>query len=345
MNEITSMIPQYGELNRMYTDILSGKGFSFEKQKFISDFYKQHEDTQAFETSLIGMVLETGTEHRSVLLNSLKREIESNISIYNANQSRFDNIDTQFIGHNYANRFDWSIDNQMRITREYDKELTEANGSLEAMVYRAHDRQEEELLNRRYERCKQEYEKEKAKLDELYYKKKQATQEVLSCLENRFKDICELGGNLLAILEKYMTDQKRKETDVPDVSAIVHNSDIIPKSQSAYFPMKLVSAVHEVCNGEQFEDISETDFYANMNLQSNGSKLKIRPREKTRVCYLIFLMGETLPKQDRENWKGSVMELLGIEESYYKSKYKEPVSDFPSDTNQEFAKKMKAVFR
>ena len=167
MNEITSMIPQYGELNRMYTDILSGKGFSFEKQKFISDFYKQHEDTQAFETSLIGMVLETGTEHRSLLLNSLKREIESNISIYNANQPRLDNIDTWLISRDHADRFDWSIDNQMKTTREYNKELMEANGSLEAMVYRAHDRQEEELLNRRYERCKREYEKEKAKLDEL----------------------------------------------------------------------------------------------------------------------------------------------------------------------------------
>ncbi len=64
MNEITSMIPQYGELNRIYTDILSGKGFSFEKQKFISDFYRQHEDTQAFETSLIGMVFETDAEQK-----------------------------------------------------------------------------------------------------------------------------------------------------------------------------------------------------------------------------------------------------------------------------------------
>ena len=82
-----------------------------------------------------------------------------------------------------------------------------------------------------------------------------------------------------------------------------------------------------------------------MNLQPCESRLKIRPREKARVCYLIFLMGETLPKQDRESWKVAVMELLGIEESYYKSKYKEPVSDFPSDTNQEFAKKMKTVFR
>ncbi|MDU3578985.1 MAG: hypothetical protein E7G03_11660 [Bacteroides caccae] len=342
---IISMIPQYGELNRIYTDILSGKGFSFEKQKFISDFYRQHEDTQAFETSLIGMVFETDAERRSLLLNSLKREIESNISIYNVNQLRFDNIDTWLISRDHADRFDWSIANQMKTTREYNKELMEANGSLEAMVYRVHDRQEEELLNRRYERCKREYEKEKAKLDELYDKKKQAAKEALSCSENRFKNMYELGCNLLAILEKYMTDQKRKETDVPDVSATVHNPDAIPQNQSAYFSMKLVSAVHEVCNGEQFEDISEADFYANMNLQPNGSKLKIRPREKARVCYLIFLMGETLPKQERENWKRAFMELLGIEENYYKSKYKEPASDFPSDANQEFAKKMKTVFR
>lgn len=161
MNKITSMIPQYGELNRIYTDILSGKGFSFEKQKFISDFYRQHEDTQAFETSLISIVFETDAEHRSLLLNSLKREMESNISIYNANQPRFDNIDTRFISRDHADRFDWSIDNQMKTTREYNKELMEANGSLEAMVYRAHDRQEEELLNRRYERCKREYERKR----------------------------------------------------------------------------------------------------------------------------------------------------------------------------------------
>ena len=62
-------------------------------------------------------------------------------------------------------------------------------------------------------------------------------------------------------------------------------------------------------------------------------------------CYLIFLMGETLPKPDREKWKGDIMNLLGIDDTYYKSKYKEPVSDFPSDSNREFAKEMRSIFR
>ena len=89
----------------------------------------------------------------------------------------------------------------------------EANGHLEAVGFREHDRQEEELLERRYERCKREYDKEKAKLDELYRQKEQARREALQCLQNRCGDICRLGGSLLAILEKYLTDQKKKERE------------------------------------------------------------------------------------------------------------------------------------
>ena len=80
-------------------------------------------------------------------------------------------------------------------------------------------------------------------------------------------------------------------------------------------------------------------------LHPGKCKLKIKTREKIRVCYLIFLMGERLPKLDRENWKKNILKMLDIEENYYKSKYKEPVSDFPSDSNQKFAKEMDAIFR
>ena len=43
---ITSMIPRYGKLNKIYTEIMSGGSFSFEKQQFISDFYREYGDTQ-----------------------------------------------------------------------------------------------------------------------------------------------------------------------------------------------------------------------------------------------------------------------------------------------------------
>lgn len=62
---------------------MSGGSFSFEKQQFISDFYREYGDTQPFETALISLMLEMDAAHFSILLNSLKREIESNISTYN----------------------------------------------------------------------------------------------------------------------------------------------------------------------------------------------------------------------------------------------------------------------
>ena len=44
--EIQIMIPQYGELNRIYSDFIISHTFSFDKQKFITDFYKQYNDTK-----------------------------------------------------------------------------------------------------------------------------------------------------------------------------------------------------------------------------------------------------------------------------------------------------------
>ena len=149
------------------------------------------------------------------------------------------------------------------------------------------------------------------------------------------------------LLEKYIpdTEAKRNEPDKQEIRQETEEETVSSEEKHEYFSMKLLSSIHEICVGEQFEEISAPDFYANMNLQSCNCKLKIKAREKIRVCYLIFLMCEKLPKQERDKWKDSILKLLGIEESYYKSKYKEPVSDFPSDSNQNFAKEMKLIFK
>ena len=145
----------------------------------------------------------------------------------------------------------------------------------------------------------------------------------------------------MEILAKYIPVAK----DKPDEPSKQEKQQDAPKEQSEYFDAELLSLIHKVCVGEQFEDIATQDFYANMNLYPCEKGLKIKAREKIRVCYLIFLMSERLPKQDRDKWKNEMLKQLDIDENYYKSKYKEPVSDFPSDSNQKFAKEMDAIFR
>ena len=48
-------------------------------------------------------------------------------------------------------------------------------------------------------------------------------------------------------------------------------------------------------------------------------------------------MGSEMCIRDRKH--------LDIDEDYYKSKYREPVSDLPSIPNQKFAKEMDGIFR
>ena len=62
--------------------------------------------------------------------------------------------------------------------------------------------------------------------------KEQARREALQCLKNRCGDICRLGGSLLAILEKYLTDQKKKEGEEKEMSVIRYH----PGKPARLFP-------------------------------------------------------------------------------------------------------------
>ena len=46
---ITTLIPQYGELNRISKDWIVSHTFSFEKQKFITKFYLDYNDVTVLE--------------------------------------------------------------------------------------------------------------------------------------------------------------------------------------------------------------------------------------------------------------------------------------------------------
>ena len=336
--EIQIMIPQYGELNRIYSDFIISHTFSFDKQKFITDFYKQYNDTTAFEAAILELVLDKHKEQYTLILNSLRTEIEKNILIYEKHPLFDDEIISR-VCYNFAGRYDTDIEAQLRVTQKLSKPLNEAYNRYDSIGYREHTAEEEKQAEKEYERCKAEYDKERAKLNELYDQQKAARKEAFQYMKNRCADIYRQSCLFLDILKKYIPDGNRQDEPSKPIS-----QQETTEEQQEYFSMKLLSLIHEVCIGEQFEEISALDFYANMNLHPCNCKLKIKPREKIRVCYLIFLMSEKLSKQDRDKWKDRILKLLDIDDSYYKSKYKEPVSDFPSDSNQNFAKEMECIF-
>ncbi|WP_055097110.1 hypothetical protein [Gabonia massiliensis] len=344
-DKIQTMIPLYGELNRIYRDYIDNHAFSFDRQKFISDFCQQYSDTKSFEAAILELVLDRQKEQYTLILNSLKTEIEKSIQAYETHPISDSAIER--VCYLHMERYSLEIESQLDVTRSLSKPLNEANNRYDSIGYREHTAEEEKQAEKEYERCKAEYDKERAILNELYDQQKAARKEAFQYMKNRCKDIYQLSFHFLEILEKYIpdTEAKRNEPDKQEVRQETEEETVSSEEKHEYFSMKLLSSIHEICVGEQFEEISAPDFYANMNLQSCNCKLKIKAREKIRVCYLIFLMCEKLPKQEKDKWKDSILKLLGIEESYYKSKYKEPVSDFPSDSNQNFAKEMKLIFK
>ena len=336
--KIQTMIPQYGELNRIYRDYIDNYAFSFDRQKFISDFYQEYNDMKSFEAAILELVLDKQKEQYTLILNSLKTEIEKSIQAYEIRPLSDRAIERACYQH--MERYSQEIEAQLDVTRSLSKPLNEANNRYDSIGYREHTAEEEKQAEKEYERCKAEYDREKAKLNKLYDQQKATRTEAFQYMKNCCSDIYRQSSLFLDILKKYIPDgQQEYEPDKPI------NQRETTEEQQEYFSMKLLSLIHEVCEGEQFEEISAPDFYANMNLHPCNCKLKIKPREKIRVCYLIFLMSEKLSKQDRDKWKDRILKLLDIDDSYYKSKYKEPVSDFPSDSNQNFAKEMEHIFR
>ncbi len=338
---IQSLIPQYGELNRIYSDLADKHIFSFEKQKFITDFYQKFNDTKTFENAIIELVLGKQEGQYTLVLKSLKTEIEKNIRAYEIRPLSDDTIERACF--QYIDRHNSAIKDQLEVTTKLHTPLNDAYHRYDFIGFRPHTNEEEIQAEKEYERCKAEYDKEKKVLDELYELQEQDRKEAFQYMANLSGNVFRLSLLFMEILKKYLPDnmeekqqeEQVKQDKVPDTS----------KEEYEYFNMKLLSLICEACIGEQFEEISTKDFYANINLQPCGCLLKIKPREKIRVCYLIFLMSERLPKQERDEWKNDILKLLGIEESYYKSKYKEPVSDFPSDSNQKFAREMDVIFR
>lgn len=323
MNTIKEIIPRFGELNTICRKVVSGQRFDFEQQRFVAEFYWQIEDVPAFEQAIIGLTLEAESACATVLLKSLAKEVAEYIATYTNNQPLFDRLDIDAVCRQYHNRFDWNIQKQSAITNESSMALREANNSIELA-----QGDPDAALQLEYEHRKREYNEQRKMLNELYAMKEQAKNEVLPCLANRFGDICSVGERLLTILDKYIS--------VPDSCS--------DNSATTYFSMKLISAVYELCNGVQFEQMSEPDFYATINLQPSAASLKILPREKGRVCYLVYLLSEQLSKTQREDWRNAILDRLNISLPFYSSKYKEPVSDFPSEANQEFAKNLTMIF-
>ena len=209
---ITTLIPQYGELNRICKDWIVSHTFSFEKQKFIVDFYSEWSDIKAFEQAILELVLHTPPEPCTLLLKSLKKEVKEYTRLYESYRLLHDEVIIR-VCYQYADSYKETIKEEMEVVNRLRKPMNEANNRYDSIGYREHTPEEEKLAEREYERCKAEYEKEKAQLDHLYEQQTLLRKEARQYMKNRCDDIYLLSVHFMGILTKYVPDEESQPNE------------------------------------------------------------------------------------------------------------------------------------
>lgn len=242
---------------------------------------------------------------------------------------------------------------------EYEKMITVQEGivdSLDSQIAVLEQKTSDDglffpRLNNRRERLGIEREK----LNELYIRQSKLN-EYLNILDTCYKlaldRIAEQCRALLPIVGKFYKEwmsvnpPEEKPCSARSSWDDCFSSNATPPDVTKeYFKPGLIIKIYELCNGQQFEDCNSTRFIDALNLRTTGSVLKIKEREKVRVCYLINQLWRQLRKEVRDEWLSKILDSLGISRKFYNSKYSISPREYDrSKVSNIFCRELSGIF-
>lgn len=94
---------------------------------------------------------------------------------------------------------------------------------------------------------------------------------------------------------------------------------------------------YQTCNGKQFKHMPASDFINFLNLKLDKAKVHPLPRQKQRICYMLFAVSHTIALSDSpKHWIESMLELCDISMEYYDKHHKDFLSVGVSEKNKEY---------
>ena len=217
MTQITDILPRYTQLNAIVRNVVHRNKILFSEQQFVTDFYRQFADIQLFERMLIGL---NGTNGYQVLFNSLKTEIESNISLIISDLDMLKRLDIERTCRGYANQYEAEIEVHTRAVNKKWKEYSYVNNLVDMIGYRAQSKEEVERLWEEHARLKEKHDAGQKKLQELYEKQKEAEKTALEYSENCFFKTLSISVDFFEILHKYIVEEKNNISETFNKSEI-----------------------------------------------------------------------------------------------------------------------------
>lgn len=337
MNEfetLTHIIPKVGSVSRIFANIVAGRGVSKENVNTLVEFRDTMPNGATIEQEIVSAVLNLPHEKISLMLNSLSFGLKNVIGTYKTYHILLDDMRISQLWDYDIQCVDCRLEEQLHKLREIDKELIEASNSYEMTPFNGMSPSEISVLERRYDKLKAEYAKEKIRLDAINGERKNIINIISSIGNDIFERTSLKCSELLDVVEKYVASDSQKDPDEKKEE---------PETIS-FFPLSLIANIHEICNGEQFFKTDSIEFFHSINLHPNSHPIQINNGEKVRVCYLISCLADTLEPPQREMWLNGILTNLGIKMSFYRSKYRQPISDMPSESNKAFADALREIF-
>lgn len=331
---LIDFIPSLSSVSKIFLGKVTETGLlkanAIELVNFLNSFPSVHD----IESGILEQIKDNSKEQRNLIFNSLYKELSPISDTYQNNNALFDGLEVRHIWDSELLYIEKEIDKQFKNTRQANDELREVSNSYEMTPFNGMSNNEVEILERRLDKLTNEYNKEKEKLNKLYDEKNKIKDLIRNIPDNLFKLIAQKSESLIPIVQKYIhAPIKVKESNEKE------------KNIQPYFPMGLVSSIHELCNGKQFEEMAEIDFFHSINLHPIRKPLIPKKGEKTRICYLVNQLSNTLSQDKRDQWLKDILNLVGIDYSFYRAKYRDAVGDLPSEANQEFAEALKEIFQ
>ena len=97
--------------------------------------------------------------------------------------------------------------------------------------------------------------------------------------------------------------------------------------------------IYEVCNENQFDYVSGSDFVNFMNLKTTSRPVTVKAKENLRVCYMVLSVSQTIRPQERGKlWAEEFLKRCGIAYGYYDKHRNDVCGSGATIKNKEYRK-------
>ncbi|MEG0518450.1 MAG: hypothetical protein RR555_06235 [Bacteroidales bacterium] len=122
MSQITDFLPQLQQVNVIYSNFIECDELEYNNYRKVVDFYYENKDVAQFEKMILDLLFEKEKQTTSIVLQSIRSEVEKDISIYRENIFTFDGVDSECISDD-VQTYDHDIEKLVVESNKHGMEL------------------------------------------------------------------------------------------------------------------------------------------------------------------------------------------------------------------------------